>query len=111
RTTTEGPMKPNRFFGHTRKDVWLLRAVALVISIILWMTVLGGKRIEITKTVSLDYQIPEHLVVSNQAPKEVSFRVAGPRAFLKEVEERSMSLPIDLRSAKPGDYEVVIRPD
>jgi YbbR domain-containing protein len=104
-------MRPNRLFARPRKDVWLLRAVALVISVILWMTVLGGKRIEIAKTIALDYQLPEHLVISNQAPREVSFRVAGPRAFLKEVEERVMSLPIDLRNAQQGDYEVVIRPD
>jgi len=93
---------------RARRDVWLLRFAAFVISIMLWLTVLGGKRIEINKTISLDYQLPKNLVISNQAPKEVSFRVVGPRAFMKEYEERDIVIGIDLSNSNPGDYEVPI---
>ena len=96
---------------RSRRDLWLLRGVALVISVLLWVTVLGGKKIEMTKRISLDYQLPKGLVIANQVPREVTFRVAGPRAFLKELQERSVTIPIDLSKGRPGDYEVVVRED
>lgn len=99
-----------RFFAKkSQRDLWVLRFIALMISILLWMTVLGGKRVEITKTVNLDYRLGKDLVIANKYPLTVVFRVTGPRAFLKEFEDRSMSIPIDLRESKMGDYDVVIR--
>ncbi|MBS1982801.1 MAG: hypothetical protein JST16_01405 [Bdellovibrionales bacterium] len=94
---------------RSRRDTWLLRGIAAVISLLLWITVLGGKKMEITKKVVLDYQLPKELVIANQAPHEVTFRVTGPRALIREVEDRAKSIPIDLSAAKVGDYEVVIR--
>jgi YbbR domain-containing protein len=94
-----------------RRDFWLLRAVALIISILLWITVLGGKKVEITKKVTLNYRLPPQLVVANGAPTEVYFRISGPRAFIKDLEAKPQSIPIDLSSAKVGDYEVLIRED
>jgi len=97
--------------GRRRRDIWLLRAVALIITLLLWVTVLGGKKIEITKKVNLDFQIPANFVISNQVPSEVTFRVTGPRAFLKEFQERSITIPINLKNSQEGDYEVVIQED
>ncbi len=102
------PAPLTKAWRRARRDIWLLRFAAFVISIMLWLTVLGGKRVEINKTITLDYQLPKSLVISNQAPKEVSFRVVGPRAFMKEYEERDIVIGIDLTNANPGDYEVPI---
>ena len=101
----------NSPLSRRRRDIWLLRAVALVITLLLWVTVLGGKKIEMTKRVTLDYQVPKNFVISNQVPLEVTFRVSGPRAFLKEFEERPITIPINLRTSQEGDYEVTIRED
>jgi len=96
-------------YRRARRDIWILRGVALIISILLWITVLGGKRVEIEKRVTLDYLLPKNLVIANSAPKEISFRVVGPRAFLKEIEDRAMTIPIELSNVVPGDYDVAIR--
>jgi YbbR domain-containing protein len=101
-------MKPEKFFRRTRKDIWLFRAVALVISIILWITVLGGERVEINKVIYLDYQTPEHLMISNNAPREMTIRVAGPQAFIKDFETRKITKTIDLTKAEQREYEVSI---
>ncbi|NCN42609.1 hypothetical protein GW916_15335 [bacterium] len=93
---------------RTRRDVWLVRAVALVISIILWMAVLGGEQVEVTKNFSFDYQLPEHLMIANAAPREMSFRVSGPQAFIKDFETRKITRSIDLTKAQQGEYEVSI---
>ncbi len=93
---------------RTRRDIWLVRAVALVISIILWMAVLGGEQIEVSKTFNFDYQLPEHLMISNAAPNEMSFRVSGPQAFIKDFETRKITRAIDLSKAQQGEYEIAI---
>jgi YbbR domain-containing protein len=103
--------RSEKFFRRTRRDIWLFRAVAFFISIILWMTVLGGERVEVSKTVYLDYQLPEHLMVSNAAPREIQLRVAGPQAFIKDYEARKVTRSVDLSRSQQGDYEVSITED
>lgn len=98
----------DKIIKRTRRDIWLFRAVAFFISIILWMTVLGGERVEVAKTIFLDYQLPEHLMISNSAPHEIQLRVAGPQAFIKDYEARKITRMIDLSLAQQGEYEVEI---
>jgi YbbR domain-containing protein len=101
-------VNPFNFFVST-KDQWILRAISLAIAVILWITVLGGKRIEITKNVSLDYQLPTGIVIANTVPKEIVFRIVGPRIFVKEFQDRNVALPVDLKNAKVGEREFLVR--
>jgi YbbR domain-containing protein len=102
--------KSSKFnFLANPKDHWSLRAVSLFIAVILWITVLGGKRIEVTKTVSLDFQLPADLVIANSVPKEITFRIIGPRAFVKEYQDRNMTIPVDLKNAKVGETEFFVK--
>ena len=99
----------SKAWRRARRDTWILRAAAFVISILLWIVVLGGEKNEVKKLVQIDYILPRNLVISNQAPAEVAFRLSGPSAFLKEIEERRMSIPVDLTRENVGDYELRIR--
>ncbi len=83
-------MALTKAWKRVRRDTWLLRIAALVISIMLWISVLGGKRVEITKTISLEYPVPKNFVISNPAPKEITIKAIGPRAILKEYETREI---------------------
>ncbi len=100
-------MALSKAWKKVRRDTWLLRIAALVISIMLWISVLGGKKVEINKTVVLDYQVPKSLVISNQVPKEIIVRVTGPRAILKEYEAREIVLSVELPSAV-GEYDISV---
>jgi len=104
-------MKTDSFLRRTRKDIWLFRAVALIISVILWMTVLGGERVEINKIIYFEYLTPEHLMISNNATREITVRVAGPQAFIKDYEARRVTKSIDLSKADQREYEIAIRDD
>lgn len=98
------PLKiQNKFKGHG-----LIALVAFLISIMLWIAVVGGEKIETSKRAKLNYVIPKGLVISNQAPIEINFRVSGPRAFLKDVLEKEIVYNIDLSNADVGDHEVRI---
>lgn len=105
---TQASNKALKVLRRTRRDVWLVRAVALVISIILWMAVLGGEQVEVSKSFSFEYQLPEHLMIANSVPREMSFRVSGPQAFIKDFETRRITRSIDLTRAQQGDETVTI---
>ena len=94
-----------------KRDLWILRLVAFLISVLLWITVLGGKKVEVTKKVFLDYQLPKNLVIANQFPREVTFRFSGPRAFIKDIEERNIVIPVDLKAVRIGEIEFILRED
>ena len=99
---------PVKVVRRARKELWALRAVALVIAIVLWVSVMGGRNHEITKKVTLEYQLPPTLVLANQPPEEVTIRVSGPKAFLKELEAKNLSRSIPLMTAKVGEYAVTL---
>ncbi|NCN26771.1 hypothetical protein GW915_04280 [bacterium] len=98
-------------FEYGRRDVWLLRTIAIVFSIFLWMAVIGGKKTEANKSVKLEFRLPEGLVIANQLPEEIVFKVKGPNVFLRELETRSLSIPIDMQSSGVGEHEVVVSED
>jgi len=99
-----------RFWRRTKKDIWIIRFVALIISVILWILVMGGKKVALTKVASLDFQLPAHLMLSNQPPTEVSIRVVGPQAFLDEFDRRKLVIPVNLSKNSSGDVEIKIEP-
>jgi YbbR domain-containing protein len=90
-----------------RKDLWLLRGIAVVFSIFLWFAVIGGKKSEVTKEVPLDYRLRDGTVLSSDSPTTLSFRIRGPRAFLKEMEDKEVRIPVDLTDMKIGSNEVL----
>ena len=100
-----------RIVEHASRELWILRLVSVIISILLWITVMGGKRHELSKVVNLDYQLPPSLLIANQVPREVTYRVVGPRAFLNEFQDKPVSISLDLTRARVGDYEIVLRED
>ncbi len=95
-----------RFWKRTKKDIWIIRFVALTISIILWIMVMGGKKVSVTKTATLDYQLPPHLMLANQPPVEVSIRVVGLPAFIEEFDRQRRVIPINLTKSSVGDVEI-----
>ena len=88
------------------EEKWLLRTVALLISILLWITVVGGKKVDVTKSVVLTYKVRNGLILSGQSPKEISVRLNGPAVYLKEVEKQDLSYEIDLQDKNVGRHRI-----
>jgi YbbR domain-containing protein len=93
----------SRFKGHG-----LIALVAFLVSVMLWIAVVGGEKIETSKKAKLNYVVPKGLVISNQAPVEIGFRLSGPRAFLKDILEDEIVYNIDLSKADVGEHDVRI---
>lgn len=79
------------------------KLISIVIAVVLWIVVLGSRNVEATKDVPLELITPPELVVANDVPEKVSFRLSGPKAFLRAVlDRREDPIRVNLVGAKPG---------
>jgi len=87
------------------------KVVALLITLILWVVILGSKEATVVKMIRTEYLLPKDLVITNTVPHEVAFRISGPRLTLKRFADTTEPLSIDLTSAIEGNTTIRIHPD
>lgn len=82
---------------------WTLKLTSLVFAMILWMFIMGERRLEVGYAVPLHLQnVPEALMVANEVPSLVDVRISGPRTLLMKVNPNDMSIVVDLADLQPG---------
>lgn len=87
------------------------KIVALLITLILWVIILGSKEAIMIKLVPVNFILPKGLVITNNVPQEVSFKAAGPRLVLKKFNEHHDPLVIDLSHMSEGPTTIRIHAD
>jgi YbbR domain-containing protein len=86
------------FSGNTGAKV-----VSSIVAVVLWVVVLGSRSTEVTKEIPLQVATPPDLVVSNDVPEKVIFRLAGPKAFLRAILDRPEDpIRVNLSTSKSG---------
>jgi hypothetical protein len=79
------------------------KLISVVIAVVLWFVVLGSRNVEATKEIALEVITPPDLVIANDVPDKVAFRLSGPKAFLRSVlDRREEPVRVNLVGAKPG---------
>ena len=82
---------------------WTLKLLSLVFALILWMFIMGERRLEVGYVIPLHLQnIPQALTVANEVPSQIDVRISGPRTLLLKVNPNDMSIVVDLADLKPG---------
>lgn len=82
---------------------WTLKLISLVFAILLWMFIMGERRLEVGFRVPLELQnIPQGLMVANEVPSLVDVRISGPRTLLMKVSPNDISIVVDLTDLRPG---------
>jgi YbbR domain-containing protein len=102
-------MKQSQGFSLSENTSY--KIVALLITLILWVIILGSKEATVVKMISTDYLLPRDMIIVNNVPHQVAFRVSGPRLALKRFSEVAEPLTVDLSSALEGTSTVRIHPD
>jgi YbbR domain-containing protein len=89
------------------------KIVALLITLILWVIILGSKEAVTMKSVHIDYILPKNMRLTdgNNITHEVFFKAAGPRLILKKFVELNEPLVIDLSHVEEGTTTVRIHAD
>lgn len=79
------------------------KLISLIIAVVLWIVVLGSRNVEVTKDVPLEVVTSSELIPANEVPEYVTFRLSGPKAFLRAIRDRREEpIRINLTQVKPG---------
>ncbi len=79
------------------------KLVSVLIALVLWVVVLGSGVVEENKEIALEVVTSSDLVVANDLPERVTFRLAGPKAALRTaLNRRYEPIRINLVGTQPG---------
>ena len=82
---------------------WTLKLISIVFAILLWIFIMGERRLEVGFRVPLELQnIPKQLIIANEVPSLVDVRISGPRTLLMKVSPNDISIIVDLSDLRPG---------
>ncbi len=84
-------------------DNWTLKIISLIFALLLWMFIMGERRLEVGYPVPLELQsLPQGLMVANEVPSLIDVRVSGPRTLLAKISPNDISVIVDLSDLQPG---------
>jgi hypothetical protein len=87
------------------------KLVALFVTLILWVTILGRRDFQLSKEMDLEFLLPQNLTVANQSvDRKVTVKVSGPRMALKKFSTNPGSITVDLVRSQPGPVRALITP-
>lgn len=84
------------------------KLVALFVTLILWVTILGRGDIVMTREIGLEFLLPNNMVLAEQRDIRVSVEVAGPRMALRKFTQNPGLIIVDLSRSKAGKNRAVI---
>lgn len=64
------------------------KLVSVAGAILLWIVVIGSRNVEVTKDIALSVSAPADFALVGEVPERVSFRLSGPKAFLRTLLDR-----------------------
>ena len=80
-----------------------LKALALLLSVLLWWFVAGESNVQVGFVVPLEIRnIPPGMALTNKVDRQVEVRLAGPSTLISGLEQKDISAIIDLSDAKNG---------
>lgn len=89
-------------------DNFSYKMVALFISLILWLTILGRRDFVLSKKIDIELQTNPTQVIVAQTADNIRVKVSGPRAALKKFMDnpQSTSIVIDISNRGEGVLDV-----
>ena len=86
------------------------KLVALFISLILWLTILGRREFVVTKEIDVEFTAAETFVIAGQSADKVRVKISGPQPLLKKYKELNQSIVINISDKTSGQYEIDMTP-
>ncbi len=88
------------------------KLVALFVTLILWITILGRRDIVLSKEMDIEFLLPRSVAVAPASgnDRRVVVKVSGPRMALKRFAQNPGTITIDLSKSGTGAVQAVITP-
>ncbi|MES2854450.1 MAG: hypothetical protein V4692_01245 [Bdellovibrionota bacterium] len=86
------------------------KLVALFVTLILWVTILGRRDFVLSKEMDVEFLVPRSIAVAESGvDRRVTVKVSGPRMALKKFAQNPGTITIDLgRYTSPGPVRATI---
>lgn len=84
------------------------KLVALFISLILWMSILGQRDFVVTKEVEIEFNLKTGYMISSQSVDKIKVKLSGAQSLLKKFKENPAPIIIDAIEKTTGMYETDI---
>lgn len=97
-----------RRWSHAVTDNFSYKVVALFISLILWLTILGRRDFVLSKNIDLELITHPGTQVVAQTTDHIKVKVSGPRAALKKFMESNLSQSMSLDISQKGEGVVYV---
>jgi YbbR domain-containing protein len=94
-------------------DDWLMKLLALIITLALWFGV-SGLREEITtrlENVTLKPRIPNNLEITNPPPATATLVVSGDRRKIDPIKTENLVVSLDLNGVEAGEHTIELTPE
>ncbi|MGI9056759.1 MAG: CdaR family protein [Pyrinomonadaceae bacterium] len=102
----------SRWFKKIFVDDWLMKLLALIITLALWLGV-SGLREEITtriENVKLKPRISNNLEITNPPPTTVNLVVSGDRRKIDPIKTENLVVSLDLSDVTAGEQTIELSP-
>ena len=87
------------------------KLVALFVTLILWVTILGRRDFQLSKEMDLEFLLPHSMSIAQDGlDRKVTVKVSGPRVALKKFSQNPGTITIDLVRSQPGPVRALITP-
>ena len=99
-----------RIFRRVFLEDWLLKLIALAITLGLWLAVTGGRISGRFENIALNPRVSNDMEITNFSPKEVTVFVTGDKTKVNSLLSRDLVMSVDLTDVKAGDRIVQLTP-
>lgn len=87
------------------------KLVALFVTLILWVTILGRRDFVLSKEMDIEFLLPHSMAIAEMGiDRRVNVKVSGPRMALKKFAQNPGTITIDLARSQLGPVRAVITP-
>ncbi len=91
------------------------KLVALFVTLILWVTILGRRDFVLSKEMDIEFLLPRAMTVApgpgkKEVERRVTVKVSGPRMALKRFAQYPGTITVDLGKSQLGPVQALITP-
>lgn len=87
----------------------ILKIVALIFAVALWVLVEGEKKTEVGFIIPLEFRnLPKDMAIIGEPVKEVEVRVLASKKVMAKFSPSQLSAPVDLSMTKPGINNLIV---